>query len=125
TGTNFAANQPITLTFGEGTTSTVLVSGTVSTNASGAFSTTTTVPSTAVSGTATITATDGAGNVGAAALAIVNNGPTTLYFAEGYTGLLSTNGKATFDESLAVLNANPFTATVAITYLIQGGGPVV
>src|SRR5205085_1741311 len=94
-------------------------------DASGAFTTTTTIPSAAVTGTATITATDGAGNVGAAALGIVNNGPTTLYFAEGYTGLLSSNGKATFDESLAVLDANPFSSTVAITYLIQGGGPVV
>src|SRR5439155_1565905 len=83
------------------------------------------VPSTALTGTATITATDSAGNVGAAALGIVNTGPTTLYFAEGYTGLLSSNGRATFDESLAVLNANPFTATVAITYLIQGGNPIV
>src|SRR5438067_5356638 len=48
TGTNFAANQPITLTFGEGPTSTALVSGTVATDASGAFTTTTTIPSAAV-----------------------------------------------------------------------------
>jgi hypothetical protein len=56
---------------------------------------------------------------------IVNNGPTTLYFAEGDTGRRSTNGRATVDESLAVHNANPFTATVTITYLFQHGSPVV
>ena len=51
--------------------------------------------------------------------------PTTLYFAEGYTGRLTTNGRATFDESLTVHNTDPFTATVTITYLIQHGSPVV
>jgi hypothetical protein len=56
---------------------------------------------------------------------IVNNGPTTLYFAEGYTGRRSTNGRATVDESLAAHNANPFTATVTITYLFEHGSPVV
>jgi len=55
----------------------------------------------------------------------VNNGPTTLYFAEGYTGRLTSNGKANFDETLSILNANPFTATVQIQYLIEGGSPVV
>jgi hypothetical protein len=51
--------------------------------------------------------------------------PTTLYFAEGYTGLLHTNGRATFDESLVVQNTTPVTATVTITYLFQWGRPVV
>lgn len=135
TGTNFAASQPITLTFGQTNTATTLISGTttvggVTTDVSGTFTATVTIPSTAITGTATITATDASLNTGTGALNVqypynVNNGPTTLYFAEGYTGLLSTNGKANFDESLAILNANPFTATVAITYLIQDGSPVV
>lgn len=129
TGTNFAANSPITLTFGQNTTSTVLISGTATTNSSGAFTNTVTVPTSAVTGTATITATDSAHNEGVGAFNVgtpinVNNGPTTLYFAEGYTGQFSTNGKATFNETLSLLNANPFTATATITYLIEGGSPV-
>ncbi len=47
--------------------------------------------------------------------------PTTDYFAEGYTGLAATNGRATFVEVLNILNPsqdNP--ATVTITYYIQG-----
>jgi len=129
TGTGFAVSQPLTLTFGQGANAATLISGTVSTDASGVFTTTTVVPSTAITGTAAITATDRSGNTGAGAFNVafpfnVNNGPTTLYFAEGYTGRLATNGKANFDETLSILNANPFTATVQIQYLIEGGAPV-
>jgi len=130
TGTGFAVSQPLTLTFGQGANVTNLISGTVSTDAAGVFTTTTVIPSTAITGTAAITATDRSGNTGAGAFNVAfpfnaNNGPTTLYFAEGYTGLLTTNHKATFDETLSILNANPFTATVQIQYLIEGGSPVV
>jgi len=130
TGTGFAVSQPLTLTFGQGANVTNLISGTVSTDAAGVFTTTTVIPSTAITGTAAITATDRSGNTGAGAFNVAfpfnaNNGPTTLYFAEGYTGLLATNHKATFDETLSILNANPFTATVQIQYLIEGGSPVV
>ncbi len=129
-GSGFAVTQPVTLTFGQGALATTLISGTAATDAAGAFTTTVTVPSTAITGTATIKAADAAGNTGAGTLNValpanVNNGPTTLYFAEGYTGLLSTNKKATFDETLSLLNTNSFTATATITYLIQGGSPVV
>jgi hypothetical protein len=58
-------------------------------------------------------------------LPIVNSGATRLYFAEGYTGRRSTTGRATVDEVLAVHNANPFPATVTITYLFEHGSPVV
>jgi hypothetical protein len=57
-------------------------------------------------------------------LPIVNNGPTTLYFAEGYTGRRGSKGGTTVDESLAVHNANPFPATVTITYLFEHGSPL-
>jgi len=129
TGTGFAVSQPLTLTFGQGASAATLISGTVSTDAAGVFTTTTVVPSTAITGTAAITATDRSGNTGAGAFNVafpynVNNGPTTLYFAEGYTGRIATNGKANFDETLSILNANPFTATVQIQYLIEGGAPV-
>lgn len=129
TGVNFAAGKPITVTFGQGTTSVVLISGTVSTNSSGAFTTTVTVPATASVGAATFTATDSSLNQGVTAFTVgspvnVNNGPTTAYFAEGYTGLLATNKRATYDETLSILNANPFTATATITYLVEGANPV-
>ncbi len=130
TGTGFAVSQPLTLTFGQSSTVTTLVSGTVATDAAGVFTATTTVPATAITGTATITATDRSGNAGAGALNVAfpfnpNNGPSTLYFAEGFTGRLATNGRADFDETLSILNANPFTATAQIQYLIEGGAPVV
>jgi hypothetical protein len=56
---------------------------------------------------------------------VTHRSPTTLYFAEVYTGLLHTNGRATFEESLAVHNTTPFTATLTITYLFPHGSPLV
>ncbi len=140
TGTDFAVGQPVTLTFARGapanasaseTVTTTLASktGTVATDDMGTFTATVTIPSAAVTGTATIEVVDGAGNTARVRVRIVpplrtDNGPTTLYFAEGYTGLLKSNNAASFDETLAILNANPFTATVHIRYLIQGGKPM-
>ena len=46
--------------------------------------------------------------------------PTTIYFAEGYTGRRATNGRADFDEEIAVLNPESFATTVTFTYQIQG-----
>jgi hypothetical protein len=46
--------------------------------------------------------------------------PTTIYFAEGYTGRAATNGKADFDEYISVLNVDTFAKTVTFTYQIQG-----
>jgi hypothetical protein len=53
-------------------------------------------------------------------------GGTTDYFAEGFTGLAATNGRATFTEVLNVLNPSPSAANVTFTYYIQGtAAPVV
>jgi len=87
-----------------------------------ATNTSTATPSATSTTTATPSATPSATSTAAPN---INNGPTTLYFAEGYTGRLTSNGRATFDETLSILNANPFTATVQIQYLIEGGAPVV
>ena len=47
-------------------------------------------------------------------------GGTTDYFAEGYTGLAATNGRATFTEVLNILNPSPSVANVTMTYYVQG-----
>ncbi len=47
-------------------------------------------------------------------------GPTTAYFAEGYTGVAATNGRATFTEVLNLLNPSAATVVATITYYIQG-----
>jgi hypothetical protein len=49
------------------------------------------------------------------------NQPTTIYFAEGYTGRFATNGKADFDEFISVLNPDNFTKTVTFTYQLEPG----
>ena len=46
----------------------------------------------------------------------------SYYFAEGYTGQVSTNGKAAFTETLNILNPGSSTAFVTITYYFEGGG---
>lgn len=45
---------------------------------------------------------------------------TSAYFAEGYTGLASTNGRATFTETLNILNPATSAAQATITYIVQG-----
>ena len=58
-------------------------------------------------------------------------GPTqppliSYYFAEGYTGLGATNGKATFTEALSLLNPNCAYVPATITYYPAAGGtPIV
>jgi hypothetical protein len=57
---------------------------------------------------------------------VIVPGGTTDYFAEGFTGLAATNGRATFTEVLNILNPSPSVANVTITYYIQGAStPVV
>jgi len=76
-----------------------------------ATATATTSATTTVLPTATVTATS----------TPLPGGPTSDYFAEGYTGLAATNGTATFTEVLNILNPNlTNAATVTLTYYIQG-----
>lgn len=129
TGANFAANEPATVTLSQNGHTLATVAS-LTTTVSGAFTATTIVPTAVVSGAITLSAIDNSLNTAVATLPItgaynVENGPSTFYFAEGYTGQLSTNGRASFTETLSILNANPFTATTVITYLIQDASPVV
>ncbi|MGH2347342.1 MAG: hypothetical protein ACRDG4_19105, partial [Chloroflexota bacterium] len=79
-----------------------------------------------VSAGPTATPVSGTGGVTQSANPPVPTGATTAYFAEGFTGVAATNGKATYLESLDFLNANPIEATVDITYVVQGASaPVV
>jgi hypothetical protein len=50
----------------------------------------------------------------------VAGGQATAYFAEGFTGNATTNGKATFTETLALFNPNADPASATITYFLQG-----
>lgn len=129
TGSGFVPAQAITLTFSQRASTIALKSTTLTADSDGAFTATAPIPASALTGTAIISATDAAGNVAGVKIRVAlpvrpDNGPTTLYFAEGFTGGLRPGGEATFDETLAILNGNPFTATVAIHYFIQDGAPL-
>jgi hypothetical protein len=93
-------------------TSTATASATPTRTATATTSPTATATATVpVTATATTTATS----------TPLPGGPTSDYFAEGYTGLAATNGTATFTEVLNILNPSPTNAaTVKITYYIQG-----
>jgi hypothetical protein len=45
--------------------------------------------------------------------------PTTVFFAEGYTGSVAGGANADFSETLSILNANNYTTTYTVTYYIQ------
>jgi len=45
--------------------------------------------------------------------------PTTLFFAEGYTGSVAGGANADFTESLSILNANNYTTTYTVTYYLE------
>jgi hypothetical protein len=45
--------------------------------------------------------------------------PTTIFFAEGYTGSVAGGANADFTESLSILNANNYTTTYTVTYYIE------
>jgi hypothetical protein len=49
---------------------------------------------------------------------------TGAYFAEGYTGQATTNGRASFDETLGILNPGSSAAQATITYIVQGSASV-
>jgi hypothetical protein len=46
----------------------------------------------------------------------------TIYFAEGFTGTVAAGANADFTETLSILNANNYTTTYTVTYLMQAGG---
>ncbi|MGH2411017.1 MAG: hypothetical protein ACRDGS_11700, partial [Chloroflexota bacterium] len=106
TATNTAVNTS-TATATNTAVNTATATPTATTTAT-ATATHTAVPATP-SSTATATATPPPGS------------PTTDYFAEGYTGLAATNGRATFTEVLNILNPSAsLTVPITITYYIQG-----
>jgi hypothetical protein len=78
-------------------------------------------PTNAPSATATLTptATPTATSTPTATPIVVPGG-TADYFAEGFTGLAATNGRATFTEVLNILNPSASVANVTITYYVQG-----
>ena len=87
-----------------------------------ATSTGTASAATTATGTAAVTATaTGTGVAAATPTASPGTGsPTTAYFAEGYTGTAAGNGRATFTETLNLLNPGTTPAPVTITYYVQG-----
>ncbi len=135
TGANFQNNSPITLTGSlSSTTSNSVVfsatapitTGAVTSTTPGAFSGTALFTAT-VAGTYIITATDLNGcNVAASTITVVSatvpvpSPPVaTQYFVEGYTGLGSNNGKASFKTTYDILNPNVSTVLVTNTYLLE------
>ncbi len=127
-GTGFIPNSPITVTFGlSGTTPTVLAgTGAITSDATGAFTATTTFTPT-LAGIYAITSTDLTGcNVATTTVQVIS-GPvpsapvSTIYFPEGYTGSGSANGKASYVETLSLLNPNVSQVVVTDTYLIETG----
>ena len=71
-------------------------------------------------GTATGTAAATATATGTPPTSSSNGTPTTAYFAEGYTGTAAGNGRATFTETLNILNPSTAPAPVTLTYYVQG-----
>lgn len=68
---------------------------------------------------ATATATDTASATGTPSPTPPSS-PTTAYFAEGYTGVASTNRRVTFTETLNIFNPGAAAAPVTITYYVEG-----
>lgn len=127
-GVGFVPNSPITVTFGlSGTAPAVLTgAGAIRSDVTGAFTATSTFTPSVV-GTYVLTATDLTGcNVATTAVQVIS-GPvpsapvSTIYFPEGYTGSGSVNGKASYVETLSLLNPNVSQVVVTDTYLIETG----
>lgn len=57
-----------------------------------------------------------------AATATVVAPTETTYFAEGYTGLARTNGRATFRETLNLFNTTAAASAATVTYYVGTGG---
>jgi len=53
-----------------------------------------------------------------ASLPSPSTGPTTTYFAEGYTGTVTTTGKVSFTERLYFFNTTSSTSSVTTTYAV-------
>lgn len=121
-GTGFLPNSAIALTIGlSGTTAAALnTGGAVTTDATGAFTSTQTfTPS--VAGTYVVTAAGVNGcNVAVATFTVIPGAVpgapvSTIYFPEGYTG----NGNPSYVETLDLLNPNVSTVIVTNTYFIE------
>ena len=70
--------------------------------------------------TATVTGTPPTSTPSATPTGVAGQGNvSTAYFAEGYTGLAATNGKATFSEYINIFNPNATTATATLTFYIE------
>ena len=135
TGANFQNNSGITLTGSLSSTTAnsvafsataPITTGAVGSATPGAFRGTALFTAT-VAGTYLITATDLNGcNVATSTITVVSAtvptpGPavSTQYFVEGYTGLGSNNGKASFKTTYDILNPNVSTVVVTDTYLLE------
>jgi hypothetical protein len=100
--------------------------GTTTANTSGSFSlTNVTIPSDQPAGSYAVGAVGGtSGRTAFTPLTVTAapppSGPTTAYFAEGYTGTAAVNGRANFTTTLNILNPGNSAAAVTITYYIQG-----
>ena len=115
TGTTTATASPATAT----TTGPPAASATPTATASPSAPTTTGTPT----ATATVPVTGPAvatGTPTATASPSAPSNPTAAYFAEGYTGTAAGNGRATFTETLNLLNPGTTPAPVSITYYVQG-----
>ncbi len=127
--TSFIPGSPISFTIGgpAGFTGGNLPAQTaVTADGTGAF--TTTIPfSTQIAGTYVITANDiYSSNIATSTIQIISGpvaGPPVAaqYFAEGYTGSGVTNGKASYVDTLDVLNPNVASVVVTKTYILELG----
>ena len=143
TGSGFAPHRPISLS----ANGIALQASTAAiTDGFGSFTATVTIPAAGPLGGVSILAGDGTTNAPAATLQVqapptatptftattlptatpsptstpVSTGPTSAYFAEGYTGQAATNGTASFTEVLNIFNPSTAGAQATITYYIQG-----
>jgi len=126
-GAGFLPNSGVALTIGlSGTTTSAALTTAAAptTDATGAFTSTATFTP-IVAGTYIVTATGVNGcNVAVASFQVIS-GPvpgapvSTIYFAEGYTGSGASNGKASYVETLDLLNPNVSTVIVTNTYFIE------
>ena len=148
TGNGYAVGSTVSLLLAS--TSLPTSPSTLTANSQGSFTATATIPATAALSAYTyVYAQDSTGNQQTSAVFAVSNATATptptatptvtttptatpingtgsynAYLAEGYTGLATTNGKATFTETLNILNPTSSATNATITYFIQGGSPM-
>jgi hypothetical protein len=134
-GTGYAPNEPVTISIQYGATSGLSgtnVPGTTQTftaSSTGAISATYSINSTVASvltpGSYNIAVTgvnSGIKNVLPFTISgnITNTTPSSIYFAEGYTGQTSGGASANFNETLSILNSNNYTTTYTVSYFKVG-----